>query len=123
VLALKQSVLGEAGAVAGCERVAIPIDLRDDWAGALVASGFDPTQPVVWLGEGLLVYLTEAAARALLRKMASLSSTESFLGTDTFSQTMLAAADRQAWVELYADADAPFVFASDDPVALLRDCG
>jgi hypothetical protein len=29
VLALKQSVFGEAGALAGCEQFAVPIDLRD----------------------------------------------------------------------------------------------
>jgi hypothetical protein len=47
--------------------------------------------------------------------MASLSAPASLLGTDTQSATLLASAERRAWVRLYADSGATFVFGTDDP--------
>ncbi|MGI8760761.1 MAG: class I SAM-dependent methyltransferase [Jatrophihabitantaceae bacterium] len=44
----------------------LPVDLRADWRGALVAAGHDLRQPTAWLVEGLLIYLTAAEAKRLL---------------------------------------------------------
>jgi len=123
VLGYKRDVLDAAGAVPACTRVSVPADLREDWSAILLQAGFRPDKPTAWLAEGLLFYLPEAAVRALLRTMASLSASASVLGTDTMSAAMLASEERRAWVQLYADSGAPFVFGTDDPDGLVRSCG
>jgi methyltransferase (TIGR00027 family) len=74
VLAFKESVLNAEGAVASCIRRTVGVDLRDDWAGALTGAGFDPTQPTLWLIEGLLMYLSALAQEALLDTVQRLSA-------------------------------------------------
>jgi methyltransferase (TIGR00027 family) len=74
VLQFKQDELDRQGAVATTRRVAIATDLRDDWAGALVAAGFDPGRPTAWALEGLLPYLPGAAQDALFEKLHELSA-------------------------------------------------
>lgn len=123
VLAYKQQVLDDAGADPTCLRVPVDADLRQDWPTALLAAGLRADLPAVWLVEGLLFYLPETAAQNLLTTMASLSGPGSLLGTDTMSATMLASEERRTWVQLYADAGAPFVFGTDDPGAFVRSCG
>lgn len=123
VLAHKQSVLNYAGASPSCERIAVPADLREDWPTELLAAGVRPAERTAWLAEGLLFYLPDAAVRSLLMTIASLSAPRSVLGTDTMSATMLASEGRRAWVELYAESGAPFVFGTDEPAELLAACG
>lgn len=48
VLAFKQQVLDRQGAVPSTRRITVATDLRDDWAGALIAAGFDPDRPTAW---------------------------------------------------------------------------
>lgn len=57
LVAFKEHVLAAADVTARCTRIAIPTDLRGDWASALLAQGFRPDQPSLWLVEGLLMYL------------------------------------------------------------------
>lgn len=79
VLAFKHRILDSLPAEPGTERVPIGVDLRDDWAGALTAAGFDPTIPTVWLVEGLLFYLPPAAETALIDTVDRLSAPGSAL--------------------------------------------
>lgn len=123
VLSYKQAVLQDAGASATCERVTVPVDLRDDWASRLLDQGYGPEDPAVWVAEGLLFYLPEVAVHRLLDIAADLSSPDSALGTDTMSATMLADESRRTWAASYADAGAPFVFGSDRPAQLLAEHG
>lgn len=123
VMRYKRSVLDGAGASPTCDRITISADLRDDWPAKLVTAGFDPATPAVWLAEGLLFYLPEEAVRRLLDDTARLSAAGSSLGTDTMSAVMLASAERQRWVQLYADSGAPFVFGTDEPGELIADHG
>ncbi|MET9001639.1 SAM-dependent methyltransferase [Amycolatopsis sp. NPDC004169] len=74
VLAFKDEVLARQDAVPSCERVVVPADLRDDWAAALRAAGFDSGTPTAWLAEGLLVYLSREEAEALLSTVTELSA-------------------------------------------------
>ena len=85
--------------------------------------GFQPAEATVWLAEGLLFYLPEVAVRSLLGTLAFLSAPDSLLGTDMMSATMLASESRRAWVQLYADAGAPFVFGTDRPAEVATACG
>jgi methyltransferase (TIGR00027 family) len=123
VLAYKQESLDRAGAAPACTRMPVPADLKEDWPALLRAAGFRPEEPCAWLAEGLLYYLPEAAVRTLLAAMASLSAPGSVLGTDTMSAAMLASEERRAWVQLYAESGAPFVFGTDDPEVFVSSCG
>lgn len=74
VLEFKQQVLDGRGAAPSTRRVTVAVDLRDDWAGALIAAGFDPGQPTAWALEGLLPYLPGPAQDALFEKLHQLSA-------------------------------------------------
>ena len=66
VLAFKRAVLDGLGAKPKARSRWIAMDLRDDWASALLAAGFSPAVPTVWLAEGLLLYLPSDAERRLI---------------------------------------------------------
>jgi methyltransferase (TIGR00027 family) len=80
VLAAKQQVLTEHSAVAGCERIVVPTDLRGDWPAELRTASLDPAQPAIWVAEGLLVYLSPDQVDQLLDEVTSLSGPGSRLG-------------------------------------------
>jgi methyltransferase (TIGR00027 family) len=82
VLEFKQQVLDQRGAVPTARRVPIATDLRDDWAGALIAAGFDARQPTAWALEGLLPYLPGAAQNALFEKLHELSAAGSQIAAE-----------------------------------------
>jgi len=77
VLAFKERVLVERPAVAGCERTAIAVDLRNDWAVPLRRAGLVTAEATAWLAEGLLIYLSESEAVTLLEGVGALSATNS----------------------------------------------
>ncbi|OBJ13672.1 SAM-dependent methyltransferase [Mycobacterium colombiense] len=82
VLEFKQQVLDRQGAVPSTRRVTVATDLRDDWAGELIAAGFDPGQPTAWALEGLLPYLPGAAQDALFDKLHDLSAVGSHIAAE-----------------------------------------
>jgi methyltransferase (TIGR00027 family) len=82
VLEFKQEELDRQGAVAATRRVTVATDLRDDWAGALLAAGFDPGRPTAWALEGLLPYLPGAAQDALFEKLHELSAAGSAIAAE-----------------------------------------
>ncbi|AUI60284.1 SAM-dependent methyltransferase [Amycolatopsis sp. BJA-103] len=79
VLGFKQDVLDKLGAITKTRRVPIAGDLRGDWTATLIAAGFDPAMPSVWLAEGLMLYLSSAAERGLIDTVDSLSAEGSSL--------------------------------------------
>ncbi|BBZ79676.1 putative S-adenosyl-L-methionine-dependent methyltransferase [Mycolicibacterium anyangense] len=82
VLAFKTGTLAEHGAAPRCDRRPVPIDLRDDWAGALREAGFDPQAPTAWSAEGLLAYLPPEAQDRLLDGITELSAPRSRVAID-----------------------------------------
>ena len=82
VLEFKQQVLDDQGAVPSTRRVAIAADLREDWAGSLIAAGFDPDQPTAWALEGLLPYLPGPGQDALFVRLHELSAVGSQLAAE-----------------------------------------
>jgi methyltransferase (TIGR00027 family) len=56
-----------------CRRVAVPIDLRQNWPTALRDAGFDPSEPTAWSAEGLLRYLPSQAQDLLFERIHALS--------------------------------------------------
>lgn len=79
VLGFKDRVLTEQGATPRTCRVVVPVDLREDWASAVLEAGFEPDVPTAWLVEGLLIYLTFAEASALISTLGELSAPGSTL--------------------------------------------
>ena len=79
VLAFKHQVLDGLSANPKAVRIPIPIDLRADWVGALTDAGYDPAAPSVWLAEGLLFYLPNAAETYLIDMVDQMSAAGSAL--------------------------------------------
>jgi methyltransferase (TIGR00027 family) len=73
VLEFKASTLADHGAEPACNRVAVPVDLRQDWPTALQQAGFDASAPSVWSAEGLMPYLPAAAQDLLFDRVHGLS--------------------------------------------------
>lgn len=91
VLEVKDEILARAGARPTCERRAIGADLRNpSWFEALSNAGYEAREPSVWLMEGLLFYMTEAAVRALLDDAGALAAPRSRLGADLVNEDLLA---------------------------------
>jgi methyltransferase (TIGR00027 family) len=102
----------------GCRRVAVGIDLADDWPHALKAAGLDPHIPSVWLIEGLLQYLDEPAVRTLFARIDALSAPGSVLLYDVVGKTLLEAPFMAALRQSMTDQGSPWLFATDEPGAL-----
>ncbi|NBH06876.1 class I SAM-dependent methyltransferase [Amycolatopsis sp. SID8362] len=83
VAEFKTRAMAGFGAVPTAERRVAAVDLRDDWAGALRAAGFDPGLPTAWSAEGLLGYLPPEAQDRLLDTITGLSAPGSRLATES----------------------------------------
>jgi methyltransferase (TIGR00027 family) len=77
VLEFKSSTLAEHGAQPTCNRIAVPVDLRQDWPAALRQAGFDASAPSAWSAEGLMPYLPAAAQNLLFDRVQDLTVTGS----------------------------------------------
>ncbi|WP_343599849.1 class I SAM-dependent methyltransferase [Mycobacterium sp.] len=82
VLEFKFSTLRRHGAEPTCNRVAVAVDLRQDWPSALQQNGFDVTVPSAWSVEGLLPYLPAAAQDLLFERVQGLTATGSRIAVE-----------------------------------------
>ena len=82
VLAFKKRVLEAQAANPRCARIALAVDLRDDWAVQLRRAGFDADTATAWLAEGILAYLPNHDAERLLNTVSELSATDSQLACE-----------------------------------------
>ena len=89
VLDFKGSTLTEHGAEPACNRVAAPVDLRQDWPKALQEAGFDASAPSVWSAEGLMPYLPAAAQELLFDRIQGLTVTGSRVAVEALGPTFL----------------------------------
>ena len=119
VLAYKSAVLAQAGALAVCARTAIAADLTEPWSARLAASGFDAQQPAVWLLEGFLFYVPVHRIVEILDALTALAAPGSWLGFDIVNSAVLTSPWTRPWVEMQAQAGAPWIGTLDDPVAFL----
>lgn len=94
VIEFKTLTLGDLGAQPTAQRRTVAVDLRDDWAGALQAAGFDPKAPSAWSAEGLLVYLPEQAQDTLFDNITELSAPGSQLAFEFVPDTAIFADPR-----------------------------
>ncbi|MCA4759890.1 SAM-dependent methyltransferase [Mycobacterium avium] len=121
VLAAKDGVL--AGERPACRRVAVGVDLAQDWPGALRRAGLDPSAPAVWLIEGLLQYLDEAAVTALFDRVDALSARGSVLLYDVVGKALLESEFMAPVLESMARSGAPWRFGTDHPGGLCERLG
>jgi methyltransferase (TIGR00027 family) len=89
VLDFKSSTLAEHGAGPACNRIAVPVDLRQDWPAALQQHGFDAGAPSVWSAEGLMPYLPAAAQDLLFDRVQGLTATGSRVAVEALGPTFL----------------------------------
>jgi methyltransferase (TIGR00027 family) len=102
VLDFKASTLHEHGAEPTCDRVAVAVDLRQDWPKALQQAGFDASAPSVWSAEGLLMYLPATAQELLFERVGGLTAPGSRVGIEALSPNFAdpaAAAQRRERLE------------------------
>ncbi len=121
VLDYKQKKL--SGATPLCRRHAVAADLESNWEGELMNSGFIPNQPTVWLVEGLLMYLTEAAVETLFAKITKLSAPGSLVLFDVLGRRLLDAPFMATQLEYLAKMGAPWRFGLDEPELFMEKFG
>ncbi|GAA0496575.1 S-adenosyl-L-methionine-dependent methyltransferase [Paractinoplanes deccanensis] len=108
LLAFKDEVLGTLGATPTCRRAEVRADLTSgDLPAALAQAGFDPRQPSVFVAEGLLMYLTDAEADALLDQVTTIAAPGSVLLGEHYSRR-------------FTDADVPWDHLDDTDRATWR---
>lgn len=120
-------IAAKADALAGdeprCRRVAIGVDLTQDWTDTLRANGFDPELPAVWLMEGLLQYLDEGAVRTLFERVDALSAPGSVLLYDIVGKVLMDSVMLAAVRERMSRNGAPWLFGTDAPGQLCERLG
>jgi methyltransferase (TIGR00027 family) len=120
VLDAKEDVIDKTGAKPDCERHTVRVDLRDaTWPEALLASGYHPERPSVWLIEGLLYYLTRSAVHKLLENVRSLTATGSLLGLDVMNRGLFFSLVAWPLQAALARLGAPGRFGTNDPERLM----
>ena len=82
VLEFKQQVLDQQDATPSARRVTVASDLREDWADALLATGFDANLTTAWGLEGLLPYLPGPAQDGLFERLHDMSAPGSQLAAE-----------------------------------------
>lgn len=112
VLNYKATML--ASAAPQCQRIAITADLDQDWKTSLLQQGFLPSQPTIWLLEGVFMYLTEAVAHQVLSTLSELSTSGSYLAADLVSVRSI-----QTGTETTGRVRQHWQFGTDDPAAFL----
>lgn len=100
VLDFKQGVLDREGWSPRCDRRVVPGDLAGDWAGPLLAAGFDPARPSAWVAEGLLAYLEAQVRDRLIGRAAELAAPSS-----RFALTLSVPGRREAWRAEHPDLE------------------
>jgi methyltransferase (TIGR00027 family) len=111
VIDYKATILTDA--VPTCQHHPLAADLTQPWQDRLLAAGYEPQKPSIWLIEGLLMYLTSAQVETLLATVAALSCDGSYLGADCVSVASLD----------YEPYRGYFQFGCNDPEALLANYG
>ncbi len=69
--AIKREMLAKAGIDSSVVTFVAADFEKEDWLARLVASGFDPAKPALFLWEGVMLYLEREAVEDMLRKIAS----------------------------------------------------
>jgi methyltransferase (TIGR00027 family) len=123
VMEFKENVLATAAAASKCNRIVVPIDLRNDWPAALCSAGFDDRKPTIWLVEGLLQYLAESEVRSLLTAVSALATNESVLIADLPSGSFLRSPYTKHLLDKAAAGGVSISFGADEPESFFSEFG
>jgi methyltransferase (TIGR00027 family) len=124
LLALKQERLDSIGAEPACDRRPVGVDLMSDsFADHLRGSGFDPTQPSVWLAEGFFEYLDEFGVHRVLAALENLTSPGSRLGADFLSRDFLESPWMASYLARLRERGTPWQFGTNEPEVILAQHG
>ncbi|HUX70488.1 MAG TPA: SAM-dependent methyltransferase [Cellulomonadaceae bacterium] len=102
-----------------CQRREVHADLAGEWEPALRDAGFDPARGTVWLAEGLLFYLTEAAVGRVLGTSAQACRARALFAADIFGTGLLTLPGMQPLVEHRRSSNTALPFCTDQPRELL----
>ncbi|KVE37410.1 class I SAM-dependent methyltransferase [Burkholderia sp. BDU5] len=89
IIAFKRELMKRSKLSLQCDWRPIVADLTSGWDRPLRAAGFDPTQPTVWLVEGLLMYLSAADGDKLIRRISDQSAPGSALLLEHLNTLMM----------------------------------
>ena len=117
VLEHKQRALQNANPA--CARIAIPLDLAQDWPPALEGAGFQRGVKTCWLVEGLLQYLDSSSVASILSRLDALSGPGSVALYDVVGASLLASPIMASTLQMMRETGAPWIFGTDDPASLL----
>ncbi len=100
---------------------------HEDFLDRLAASGHQASEPSLFVWEGVVYYLTEAAVRATCTRIASACHPATRLALDLvgkrFVRGEVKPGDDTRARELVAEMGEPLRFGTDDPLPLLYECG
>lgn len=119
----KEAVLSRAGASPSCDRRLVRADLARPWTAALASAGFDKSKPAAFLVEGLLMYLDEHEALALLAAIRDIAAPGSWLAGDAVNSEVLTSSYMARYMNALREVGAPWKFGIDDPEAFLARFG
>ncbi|MBA0053177.1 SAM-dependent methyltransferase [Streptomyces sp. AJS327] len=123
LLEAKEQLLAETPPPAGRSRRPVPVDLTGDWTTPLKEAGLRPEEPVLWIAEGLLFFLTEDAVRGLLSTLSAHSAPGSVFLGDTISRAALDNPLSRPFLNALSEDGNPWRFGTDEPERLLEECG
>jgi methyltransferase (TIGR00027 family) len=118
VIAAKDQRL--AGDRPRCRRVAIGVDLADDWPEALRPHGFTSSERTVWLVEGLLQYIDDSAVDTLFARVDALSAPASVVLYNVIGKMLLDTPFMQSMRQYMRELGAPWTFGTDTPATLVE---
>jgi methyltransferase (TIGR00027 family) len=121
VLQYKQEKLGQFEP--NCERIALAVDLRQDWTQQLALAGLSSSKRTLWLVEGLLMYLEELQVTTLLERINTLAAPQDILLCDVLSRTLLDAPHMRNQLRFLESLGAPWKFGTNDPESWMKKFG
>ena len=119
----KEAVLARASASPSCDRHVVRADLARPWAAALAVAGFERSKPAAFLVEGLLMYLEESNALALLTAIGGIAAPGSWIAADVVNPEVLTSPYMARYMTALREAGSPWKFGIDDPESFFRQRG
>jgi methyltransferase (TIGR00027 family) len=123
LLSLKQEILDRENARPQCRRIPVGVDMEAEWSAALTGAGFDPAQPSLWIAEGFLFYLGEAAVQRILSRVSALASPGSTLAADFISESFLTSPWMKDALAAMEARGTPWRSGTDQPEEMLAALG
>jgi methyltransferase (TIGR00027 family) len=106
-----------------CERITLAVDLRDDWKKELLDAGLNINEPILWLVEGLLMYLNESDVFKLLNQINQLASKNNIMLFDILSRSLIESPFMQKQLDFLKSIGAPWYFGVNEPEEFMKKLG